>query len=219
MMEQRSQEWFVARLGKVTASRVSDVMAKTKSGYSTSRANYMAELICERLTGQQAERFTNAAMQWGVDNEHAARDLYCFMQDAVVDSAGFDAHHSIADFGASPDGYVGTDGLLEIKCPNTATHIETLLNESIDGKYLTQMQVQMACTGRKWCDFASFDPRLPVDMQLYIKRVERDDARIVEIETEVAAFLRELRDKVARIKAKYDTSSPKHFDASTEITL
>lgn len=195
-MEQRSPEWYAARLGKVTASRVSDLMARTKSGYSASRANYMAELICERLTGAPAEKFTNAAMQWGVDTEPAAKRTYSFMHDASVSDVGFVAHSSIADFGASPDGLIGTDGLLEVKCPNTATHIETLLGDSIDGKYITQMQVQMACTGRSWCDFVSYDPRLPVDLQLFVKRVERDDKRISEIEAEVCAFLEELARKI-----------------------
>ena len=203
MMEQRSDEWFKARLGKVTASRVSDLMAKTKSGYSTSRANYMAELICERLTGQPAERFTSAAMQWGTDNEVHAKASYAFMHDAVVTDVGLVLHSSIADFGASPDGLVAADGLIEIKCPNTATHIETLLTDTIDGKYITQMQVQMACTDRSWCDFVSFDPRLPVDMQLFVRRVQRDDARIAEIETEVRGFLVDLDKKMDSLQTRF----------------
>jgi hypothetical protein len=155
------------------------------------------------LTGAQAERFTNAAMQWGTDNEEGAKAAYSFMRDATVDPAGFDIHLAIPDFGASPDGYIGNDGLLEIKCPNTATHIETLLGGGVDGKYITQMQVQMAVTGRKWCDFVSFDPRLPVDMQMWTKRVERDDARIAEIEDEVKAFLSEMEAKLASLRKQY----------------
>jgi putative phage-type endonuclease len=203
MMEQRSDEWFKARIGKVTASRVADVMARTKSGYSASRANYMAELICERLTGQPAERFSNAAMQWGTDNEPHAKASYSFMRDAAIEDVGFIPHGTIADFGASPDGLIGPHGLIEVKCPNTATHLETLLSESIDGKYLTQMQVQMACTGRQWCDFVSFDPRLPVDMQLFVKRVDRDNARIAEIETEVSAFLGEIAKKLDALHSRF----------------
>ncbi len=202
-MEQRSDEWFKARLGKVTASRVSDVMARTKTGYGASRANYMAELICERLTGYQAERFSSAAMQWGTDNEPHAKFSYCFMRDATVEDVGLVLHPSIADFGASPDGLIGADGLIEIKCPNTSTHIETLLSENIDGKYITQMQVQMACTGRQWCDFVSFDPRLPADMQLFVKRVERDSDRIAEIETEVSAFLGEIAKKLDALHIRF----------------
>lgn len=207
MIEQGSPEWFAARIGKVTASRVSDLMAKTKSGYSTSRANYMAELLCERLTGSKSEGFTSAAMQWGVDQEENAKAAYCFMRDAEIAPAGFDLHPVIADFGASPDGYVGNDGLLEIKCPNTATHIETLLNGGIDGKYILQMQTQMAVTGRQWCDFVSFDPRLPADMQLFVHRVARDGGKIAEIEGEVRAFLDELSAKLSKLNAKYSAEA------------
>lgn len=203
MMDQRSDEWFKVRLGKVTASRVADLMARTKTGYSASRANYMAELICERLTGSQAERFSSAAMQWGTDCEPHAKAAYAFLHDAVVDDVGFVPHPSIPDFGASPDGMVGADGLIEIKCPNTATHIDTLLGDGIDGKYITQMQVQMACTGRQWCDFVSFDPRLPGDMQLFVQRVPRDNARIAEIEGEVTAFLGEIAKKIDALHARF----------------
>lgn len=202
-MEQRSNEWFNARLGKVTGSRVADLTAKTKTGYSASRANYMAELVVERLTGQQAEHFTNAAMQWGTDVEPQARAAYEFLTDRPVVETGFVLHGSILDFGASPDGFVADDGLVEIKCPNTATHIETLLNETVPGKYVTQMQAQMACTGRGWCDFVSFDPRLPGDMQMWISRVQRDDAMIADMEREISAFLSELDEKMSALRAKY----------------
>lgn len=198
-MDQRTPEWFEMRLGKVTASRVADVVARTKSGYGASRANYMAELICERLTGAQAERFTNAAMQWGTDVEPAARDAYAFLNGAEVVEMGFAPHPTISDSGASPDGLVGDDGLVEIKCPATATHIDYLLTDAVPGKYVTQMQWQMACTGRAWCDFASFDPRLPARLQLWVKRVPRDSARIDDLEKEVSAFLNELREKVAAL--------------------
>lgn len=202
-MEQRSEEWFAARLGKVTASRVADLMATTKTGYSASRANYMAELICERLTGQQAERFSNAAMAWGTETEPQARAAYEFITDASVQEVGLIDHPSIAMFGASPDGLIGADGLIEIKCPNTATHIETLLGEVVPGKYVIQMQVQMACTGRAWCDFVSFDPRLPSDLQLWIKRVQRDDVAIQSIEAETVKFLGELDAKVLALRTRY----------------
>lgn len=202
-MEQRSPEWFAARLGKVTGSRVADLMAKTKSGYSASRANYMAELICERLTGEQAERFQNAAMQHGTDTEPQARAAYEFMTDRAVVETGFTIHPTIADFGASPDGLIGADGLLEIKCPNTATHVDTLLTETVPAKYITQMQAQMACTGRAWCDFVSFDPRLPSDLQMWVTRVQRDPVFITDMEAEIAAFLTELDAKVDALRARY----------------
>ena len=203
MIEQRTEAWHQQRLGKVTASRVADLMAKTKSGYSASRANYMAELICERLTGQPAERFTNGAMQWGTDTEPQARAAYAFLGDLDVAEVGFVLHPTIADFGASPDGLVGDDGLVEIKCPNTATHIETLLSGGVPGKYLAQLQTQMACTGRAWCDFVSFDPRMPEDMRMFLKRVPRDDLQINILEREVEVFLAEVDDTIKRLHRQY----------------
>ena len=202
-MEQRSPEWFAARLGKVTASRVADILAVTKSGPSASRKNYMAELIAERLTGKPAQAFTSPAMQWGTDNEPLARSAYEFMTDATVQEVGFVDHPHIADFGASPDGLVGEDGLVEIKCPNTATHLDTLLGAEIDARYVTQMQVQMACTGRKWCDFVSFDPRLPGDMQLHIRRVEWDVDTGIKIEQAVTDFLGEVEAKIAALRERF----------------
>lgn len=200
---QGSVEWFAIRCGKVTASRVADVVAKTKSGPAASRANYMAELIAERLTGEPAERFTNAAMQWGTEKEPDARAAYEFRTDVSVSEIGFAVHPTIDASGASPDGLVGDDGLVEIKCPNTATHLETLLGQDVPAKYLTQMQWQMACTARQWCDFVSFDPRLPESMRLFVKRVKRDDTRINELETEVAGFLLELSVKLSQLNSLY----------------
>ena len=191
-MEQGSSEWHAARLGRVTASRVADVLAKTKSGYSTSRINYMSELICERLTGERAEGFTSAAMLHGIEKEPEARELYAFAHDCDVNQVGFVPHPEIVMAGASPDGLIGDAGLVEIKCPNTATHIETLRSRAIPGKYATQMLWQMACTGRAWCDFASYDPRLPAELRLFVARLHRDDKAIAEMEREVSAFLGEL---------------------------
>jgi putative phage-type endonuclease len=199
MIEQGSPEWFAQRLGKVTASRVADVIAKTKTGYSTSRDNYMAQLVCERMTGTVAESFTNAAMQWGTETEPLARAAYEAHADVLVDEVPMIEHQMIEDAGASPDGYVGTEGLLEIKCPNTATHIDTLLSQTVPGKYNTQMQWQMACTGRQWCDFVSFDPRLPTELQLFVKRVPRDNAYIQMLEEEVKKFLTELDGKITKL--------------------
>lgn len=198
-MDQRSEEWFAARLGKVTASRVADVIAKTKTGYSASRENYMAQLVVERLTNTQAESFTNAAMQWGTDQEPFARAAYEVQQNVLVDETGLVDHPTIEMAGASPDGLVGEDGLVEIKCPNTATHIDTLLTQTVPAKYITQMQFQMACTGRQWCDFVSFDPRMPQKAQIFIKRVPRDDAFIKEIESEIKKFLAEVSAKVDQL--------------------
>ena len=199
MMDQGSEEWFTIRIGKVTASRVADVIAKTKTGYSATRDNYMAQLVCERLTGQKGESFSNAAMQHGTDTEPLARAAYEALQDVLVDEVGFVPHPTIEMAGASPDGLVGTDGLLEIKCPNTATHIETLISKVVPGKYNTQMQFQMACTGRQWCDFVSFDNRLPEMFQLFVTRVPRDEVFIRLIESEIIQFLAELDDKINKL--------------------
>jgi putative phage-type endonuclease len=199
LIEQRTDAWFEARIGKVTASRVADVLAKTKSGYSASRDNYMAQLVCERLTKQKAEGFTNAAMQHGTETEPLARLSYEVSQNVLVDEVGFIPHPTIEMSGASPDGLVNDDGLIEIKCPNTATHIETLLSETVPTKYYTQMQFQMACTGREWCDFVSFDNRLPPELQLFVKRVPRDDTYIRLMEAEIVQFLAELDDKINKL--------------------
>ena len=199
MMDQRSEAWFQIRVGRVTASRVADVLAKTQSGYAASRANYMAQLVCERLTGQKSEGFTNAALQHGIDTEPLARSAYESLKDVLVDEVGFVLHPTIEMAGASPDGLVGDDGLLEIKCPNTATHIDTLLSQTVPSKYNTQMQFQMACTGRLWCDFVSFDNRLPEELQLFVKRVPRDDVFIKQTEDAIVKFLAELDDKINKL--------------------
>jgi putative phage-type endonuclease len=196
---QGTPEWFAQRLGKVTASRVADVIAKTKTGYSTSRANYLAQLVAERLTGQAAESFSNAAMQHGTETEPLARMAYETETGLMVTEVAMIDHPTIPMTGASPDGLVGESGLVEIKCPNTATHIDTLLSDKAPTKYIPQMQWQMVCTGRAWCDFVSFDPRLPEDMQLFVKRVERDDAYIAELEAEVKTFLIEVESTVNKL--------------------
>ena len=201
-MEQRSTEWFAARLGKVTASRVADVIAKTKTGYSTSRENYMAQLVCERMTGTQAESYNNAAMQWGTDQEPLARAAYEAAADVLVDEIGFVVHPTIDAAGASPDGLVGDVGLIEIKCPNTATHIDTVLTDKVPAKYITQMQWQMATTGRKWCDFVSFDPRMPEGLQLFIQRVDFDAEYVKMLEAEITGFLAELETKIEKLNER-----------------
>lgn len=200
-MEQRTEEWFSARLGKVTASRVADVLAKIKSGESASRKNYKMELVVQRLTGKQGESFTNAAIEHGVTNEPFARMAYEAHTGTFVKEEGFVDNPTIEGFGCSPDGIVG-EGLIEIKCPNTATHIETVLENKAPSKYIPQMQCQMACTGAKWCDFVSFDPRVPEDLQLFVVRVERDQEYIDSMEVEVKQFLSEVLDLFNQLKAR-----------------
>lgn len=202
-VEQGSNAWHAMRLGKVTASRIADLTARTKTGWGASRANYAAQLVAERLTQTPTETFTNAAMQWGKDYEAEARNAYAFYSDCAVTEIGFVSHPAIAMAGASPDGHVGDDGSLELKCPNTATHIETLLGGSVPGKYIGQMQWQMACSGRQWCDFASYDPRLPETMRLFVRRVKRDQAMISELENQVRDFLKEVEATVTELTARY----------------
>jgi putative phage-type endonuclease len=198
-VEQRTEEWFKARLGKVTASRVADVIAKTKTGYSASRDNYMAQLICERLTGQQGESFTNSAMQWGVDNEALAISCYENATNVLVETVGFVNHPTIEMAGASPDGLVSLFGAIECKCPQSSTHIDTLLADKVPSKYIPQIQWQLRCCERQWCDFVSFDPRLPQDLQLFVKRVEFDAPYVAMLEEEIIKFLAELDDKVNKL--------------------
>ena len=188
-MQQGTDEWFAARLGKVTASRAADVM--TKKG-SAARANLSAQLVLERLTNTKGESFSSAAMQWGVDQEPFARAAYEAHSGVWVDTVGFVQHPTIERAGASPDGLVGHDGLVEIKCPNTATMIDTLLTGKVPSNYATQMQMQMACTGRAWCDYAVFDSRMPVKAQLFVKRVQRDQKFIDDLNKEIIAFLAEV---------------------------
>jgi putative phage-type endonuclease len=200
---QGSDAWKQLRLGRVTASRVADVVARTKSGYGASRANYMAQLITERLTNMVAEAYTNAAMIHGTETEPEARAAFEFYQGVTVEEVAFVPHPKIEQAGCSPDGYVGPDGLLEIKCPQSATHLETLLGRAAPAKYVDQMQFQMACTGRKWCDFVSYDPKMPENMRLFIKRLPRDDKRIAELESEIAAFLLEMAVKLSELNSIY----------------
>ena len=201
-MYQRTEEWYSARAGKVTASRLSDVIAMTKNGESASRSNYMAQLIAERFTGKCSEGFCSSAMQWGVDTEPIARLAYESETGLIVSEVGFIDHSIIEYSGASPDGLVGDDGLIEIKCPETKTHIATLISNKAPSKYIPQMQWQMACTGRFWVDFVSFDPRMPESLQLFIIRVQRDQDLIDKYERSVRDFLSEMEDTITKLKSR-----------------
>jgi len=189
---QRSPQWFAARCGSLGASQLADALAKTKSGWGASRANLRAKLVVERLTGQQEEGFASSAMIWGQEKEEEARVAYSFITGNDVTEVGLYKHPTIIGSHASPDGLVGDDGCIEIKCPNSATHIETLKTKQIAHKYLLQMQWQMACADRQWCDFISYDPRMPDHLMVYIQRVQRDNDMLAILESEVAAFLNEV---------------------------
>jgi putative phage-type endonuclease len=198
---QGTDEWRLARCGSLGASRVADAVAKVKSGWGASRANLMAELIAERLTGVPAEGYTNAAMQWGTATEPQARAAYEWHTGHTVEEVGLIRHPSIQGTHASPDGLVGTDAGIEIKCPNSATHIETLITGKFADRYVTQMMWFMSCAELAHCDFVSFDPRLPENLRLFVKRVNRDDNYIARLEKDVTEFLTELSDKVAALEA------------------
>lgn len=196
-------EHAAARVGKLTASRISEAVAKTSTGkWGAGRANLMAQLIAERLTGVPAERFVSKEMLWGIETEAQARSAYEFFRDAEVATLGFVEHPSIAMSGASPDGGVGEDGLIEIKCPNTATHIDFLLSDEVDKKYREQMYWQMACTKRRWCDYVSFDPRMPAELQMRVRRFVWDDKIIASLEAEAKNFLAELDAKEAALRVQ-----------------
>ena len=199
---QGSPEWLEARAGKVTASRIADVLAKVKTGEAAGRRDYRAQMVAEIRTGRPQESgFMNDAMRWGTEQEPYARAAYECQAGVLVDQVGMVLHPSIERGAASPDGLVDPDGLVEIKCPNTATHLDYLLDGTVPAKYQPQMLWQMACTGRDWCDFVSFDPRLPEDLQLFVVRFQRDQARIDAMEAEVRAFLAEVEETVSRLRA------------------
>ena len=199
-MEQQSQEWFEARLGKVTASRVSDVLSTIKSGESASRRNYKMQLVTERLTNKKTESYMNQAMQDGIEREPMAREIYEKLKEVKVDEVGFVQHPAIEMAGASPDGLVGDDGIIEIKCPLETTHTTNLLEKKLPSKYKPQVQFQLAATGRKWCDFISYNPNFEPRLQLIVIRVERDDEYIEKIEFEILKFLAEIELMINKLK-------------------
>lgn len=201
---QRSELWFAARTGCVTASRIADVVARTKTGWGAARKAYLHDLVLERLTSEHVLSGTGAARRWGEEVEPEAKIAYEFYRDTPIVDVGFVSHQDIGWTGASPDGLVGEDGLVEFKCPTVSVHLETLDAEIVPPEYVLQMQWQMACTGRAWCDFASYDPRFPEPMRLYVQRVHRDDAKIAELEAAVIAFLAEVHAKEMALRAKYE---------------
>lgn len=197
-------EWFEARIGRVTASRVYDATKKTKTGWAACRADYMTELAVERLTGLPTQHFVSSAMQWGLDNEENARAAYEYLFDVEVVPAGFGQHPTISHAGATPDGAVGSEGLTEFKCPTSATHIETILTKEIDPRYKAQMGLQLACfPDRAWVDYGTFDPRMPPELRLWVFRFTREANHkyIAQLESDVREFLDELDEMVDKLRA------------------
>lgn len=196
---QGTTEWKASRVGKVTASRVADLIAKTKKGtWSASRENYMIELIAERLTGRPTDFYISPEMRWGTETEPEARRSYEFYHDVQIELVGFVDHPAIPHSGASPDGLVGEHGMVEFKCPTTTTHVNTIESDAIPEDHVTQMLWQMACKGRQWCDFVSYDPRLPEAMRMFVRRLYRDEARISELTKMVTDFLAEIDERIDR---------------------
>lgn len=205
-LEQGSREWLLARVGKCTGSRVSDAVWMLKSGGpSANRTNYQAELVTERLTGEPYPQYQTDDMRWGTETEPQARKAYTFETGYEIEQVGFVPHPRTAMAGSSPDGrIVGKNGLVQFKCPKTATHIRTILTGKIDPDYMKQMQFEMACEGRDWCDYVSFDPRCSIPMRLYIVRVQRDEGMIAELEEGVSKFLQEVDEQVAKLVRRFD---------------
>ena len=215
-MEQRSPEWFAARCGSLGASRVHDVISRTKTGPSASRANLMAELLLERLTGNPTESFTTSAMQFGIDTEPEARAAYAWHADVDVVEVGLIRHPTINGSHCSPDGMISDDGLVEIKVPQPAAHLDTLLTGVFPARYITQAQWQLAATGRTYCDLVSYQPKFPERMRLYVRRIERDETFIRETEKAVVSFLSELGTKVAELRARYEGGPSPLLEALTQ---
>lgn len=200
-IEQRTEDWHIARLGKVTASSLHKVLARTKTGYGADRANYLTQLVLERITGEKTDSYTSPYMQWGIDQEQFARAAYEAAKDVMIDEVGFMCHPTIKMAGASPDGLVGDKGMVEIKCPDSKTALECWLSANpVSKNHFAQMQWQMKCAERDWCDYVVFDPRMPLKAQLFIVRVNRDNEWIQMAENEVIKFLDEVDAKVAYLK-------------------
>lgn len=216
-MEQRSPEWWAARCGKVTASRICDVMARTQKGWGTARRHYLDELVAERLSGQPAPQRYVASLERRQELEAEARIAYEFYSDNTVEQVGFIEHPTIPNCGASPDGLIDSDGGLEIKCCDAPVHLETLSTGVIDKDYILQIQFGIACAERKWWDFASYEPTMPEELKLYVQKVPRDVDRIAEIEAAVTGFLAEVDAKVERIKALGNGGNPLELSLEKSI--
>jgi len=203
---QGTPEWLQLRLGHVTASRVADILAKTKTGPSASRQNYLIELAIQRVTGVVEESYKNEAMIRGTEEEPKARQAYELLTETFVEEVPFVKHKSIEWFGCSPDGIIknndGTYNLLEIKNPNSATHWSYIKEGEPPTKYKIQMMAQMACTGAQWCDFFSYDSRMPEGSRYFLKRMVRDNAFIDEMEKEVKVFLDQVAEEVKLMEAR-----------------
>ena len=200
-VEQGSPEWLALRAGRITASKVADAISKLRNGgESVARRELRIKLVTESLTGQPTdESFTTSAMQWGKDNEPYARMYYEELRGVKVRQIAFAHHPTIKRGGASPDGLVDLDGLIEIKCPNSFTHLNYILDGTVPEAYKPQMLWQMECTGRKWCDFVSFDPRMTPNLRLFTRRFHRDSEAVANITSEVIRLADEVDEMVKKL--------------------
>jgi putative phage-type endonuclease len=204
LIEQRSPEWYAARCGSLGASDLGDALTRTKTGWGATREAVMTRLLIERLMGQTIQSFVTRAMQEGIDREPEARRAYCFFRDIDVAEAGLYRHPDIDGTHASPDGLIGDVGLVEIKCPQPPAHLKVLRSGGAPQHYMAQVQWQLACTGREWCDFVSYQPQFPAAMQLVVRRIERDDRLIGELARQVLEFLEELESQHRALVTAYD---------------
>jgi putative phage-type endonuclease len=200
-MEQGSQEWLDMRLGKVTASRIKDVMTNGRGGNpSKTSETYMMDLIAERLTGESKPFFENDAMKWGTETEPQARAMFELREGLEVEEVAFIEHSEF--IGMSPDGLIGDDGLLEVKCPNTSTQIKRALSDDYSADYKAQIQMQLWVSERKYCYFLSFDPRLDCEAGYLLQKVERNEKYIDEMKVKTNAFIEQMNDIITKLKGE-----------------
>lgn len=222
---QGSELWAKLRCGYITPSRLYDALnvyekGKNAGKFTAERENYRIELICERLTGNPYPHFVTREMQWGLDHEAEAATEYELDAGVLVERCGFVLHPEVSMFGASPDRLVGDDGLMQIKCPTTKTHLSWKLRKAaVPAEYLAQIQGELSCTGREWCDFVSFDPRLPEHLQLFVQRVHRDDTIISALEREVADFNREIESELRSLLGPQPAAKLLEMPKDDEVEL
>lgn len=208
-MEQHTAEWWNARCGKVTASRIGDIMARTQKGaYTAARGHYLKEKVAERITGKNRERRRVASLDHRLELEPDARAAYEFYTDSKVELVGFIDHPTIPNAGASPDGLVVPRGGMEIKCCDAEMHIEIISAGAIDPNYLYQCHFNIDCAEADWWDFTAFNPEMPEELKLYVKRIERDDIMIANVQKEVIEFNAEVDAKVEQVMALMRGSTP-----------
>lgn len=199
-IEQGSDEWKAIRLGIPTASRFKDVLAK---GEGKTRTSYMYQLAAETLTGQTDESYSNTYMDWGTENEPLARSAYEFIMSEIVEQVTFISNETFYA-GYSPDGLVGDNGLIEIKCPKTTTHIETVISGKMPSGHIPQVQGGLMVSEREWLDFISYDPRIKQSMAYFSVRVYRDDEYIEKLRLELIRFNNDLADLIAKFESKIE---------------